>query len=156
MEHALLQPTASPTTPVSLPMEAVEHGNNYVHNEFVKQALLDKYRRLTMVCRDRLQDKDPATWKNFSDDHLRDFAERIGRLLLIKFAPQKLSVDFTNDASIYFTLLKADKRLTLEVFMEDSEVEASSFGSLIQGGQITKSFEGNLAFVLRHLMLAFN
>lgn len=153
MPDTFIQPTAQPSYTGSFSSGTVEHGNKYVQRELTGRFLAEKFQRLSMVCRERLQEKDPATWANFDDKALQKMVENIGLHLIRKMNPLKMSVDFTNDVSLYFVLVFSDWSANLELFLEETEEANSSFLNILEGNQIEKSFEGTLPFVLHQLTL---
>lgn len=70
---------------------------------------------------------------------------------ILKFNPDRLSVEITHDFSLFYTIFKNDIKVYLEFFLKNEEDEDSAMLSVYNSNENMKSFGGSWHYIFEKL-----
>ena len=70
---------------------------------------------------------------------------------ILKFNPEKLSVEITHDYSLFYSIFKNDIKVYLEFFLKNEEDEDSAMLSVYKSDENMKSFGGSWHYIFEKL-----
>lgn len=95
------------------------------------------YQKIIDVFNERINNRNQIAWEYQSIDEIYQLSIRLLILFSCYDNIKNVSIDVTNDCSVFFTIMFADKSIYIEMFNNDLTV----FVNIIKNNEIYKSLE---------------